>query len=73
MSQSQTKRKKIEPGYQQRDNRIPIGTRVRVTFPDGKRAPIDTVTQSEVFYVPPVVQVDGCHECVPWAWVSVLP
>lgn len=66
------RRKKVEAGYQNRGG-IPIGTRVRVTFPDGKREPLDTVTQSEVFYVPPVVQVAGYHECVPLTWVKVLP
>lgn len=69
---SQAKRKKPDPGYQQRDN-LPIGTRVRVTFPGGKREPLETRTRSEVFYVPPVVEVHGYHECVPMAWVSVLP
>lgn len=70
---SQTKRKKADPGYQQRDSRMPIGTSVRVTFPNGKRPPLDTTTRSEVFYVPPVVEVHGYHECVPLAWVTVLP
>lgn len=70
---SQPKRKRAEEGYRQQDNRMPIGTRVRVTFPGGKRAPLDTTTRSEVFYVPPVVEVRGYHECVPLAWVTVLP
>lgn len=66
------KRKRVEPGYQNRGG-LAIGTRVRVTFPGGKRPPLDTTTRSEVFYVPPVVQVADHHECVPMAWVSVLP
>lgn len=66
-----TKRKKAEPGYQQRSD-LPIGTRVRVTFPGGKPPPLETRTRSEVFYVPPVVEVAGHHECVPLAWVTVL-
>jgi len=66
------RRKRGESGYQNRGG-LPIGTRVRVTFPNGKRAPLDTTTRSEVFYMPPVVEVNGWHECVPMAWVTVLP
>lgn len=66
------RRKRAESGYQNRGG-LPIGTRVRVTFPNGKREPLETTTRSEVFYVPPVVEVHGWHECVPLAWVTVLP
>lgn len=66
-----TKRKQDRtPGYDRKFPGLPIGTRVRVTFPDGRT--LDTRTRSEAFYSPPVVEVAEHSECVPMAWVKPL-